>query len=127
MIKFNVLMACITLILLSGCNSTTITEYDANGQIIKVTKTDKDPIELIISSTKDKNVFMTREVYIIGVSLSPLTATNSILSGECLYAHKKFSYASILKGESMDKVPTIFEAMQKMTTISIDTSGVQSK
>ncbi len=119
------------LLLMSGCGSvTTITELDpVTGKPIKITETKLDPTELIIQSTQNKTVLVSREMYSVGLDLSPANLTiESILSLNMLYLHKKLGIASIHQAHQGNwaQIPLIFDSMQKTSSIGISASGVSS-
>jgi len=56
------LAAVAALAMLSGCSSTsTVKEFDAQGNLVKETTTKESVIDQIVSSTKDKTVFLWEE------------------------------------------------------------------
>lgn len=129
MIKYVCLIiGLICIVFICGCGSTTkITEYDPATGITKTTETKIDPTELIIQSTQNKTVLVTREVYAMGLDLSPANFTiESILSLSFLYSHKKTAIASIHSNHNIDKIKDIFEAMQKTDRISVSSSGIST-
>lgn len=55
---------------LCGCASTTITEYDADGRIVKVSETDESAFVLLAQSAKDKDNFVHASGWAVGVQPS---------------------------------------------------------
>lgn len=57
-----------TFILLSGCSSTTITEYDKEGKVVSVTETDADMMSILAQGAKDKDNFISFQGWVAGVN-----------------------------------------------------------
>ena len=76
MIYYYTLLFC-SLVLLTGCftpTSATVTEYNADGKIWKVTQTGESVIKSITESTKDKTVITWESGWLAYISASTATA-----------------------------------------------------
>lgn len=112
--------------ILNGCNSTsTIKEFDAQGNLIKETTTKESVVEQVVASTKDKTVVAFREWY--GIVLRCEPSTETLFSLDCGYIHKNTGVVSVLKEQqNLDKVADIVTAMKKTDSVSATSSGVGS-
>ena len=113
-------------VMLAGCSSTSIiTEYDANGNIVKKTETKESVVEQVMASTKDKTVIAFREFYAVGLRAEPSTET--LFTFECAYVHKNTGVISVLKEQqNLDKIANIVYNMKQTDSVSATTSGVSS-
>lgn len=131
-LKWNLILLCgimCALVLATGCSSTsTITEFDENGKVTKVTETKQDMTNAIVSSTKDKTVILFREAYVVGFSATPASeATSSIMSLECVYAHKNTGIISIKPDQKgVPYFADIIRAMKQTDSVSVSSAGVSS-
>ena len=75
-------LAITTLTLLCvGCSSTTITEYDKDGKIVSITKTDADVTSIIALGAKDKDNFLAFNGFVVGANPSTNTYGIGSFSG----------------------------------------------
>lgn len=113
-------------IIMTGCNSTsTIREFDANGNLIKETTTKESVVEQIIASTQNKSVIAFREWY--GIVLRAEPSTETMFALDCGYIHKNTGVVSILKDQqNLDKVADIVKAIKQTDSVSASTTGVSS-
>lgn len=72
---------CASILLLAGCASTTITEYDKDGKIVSVTKTDADVTSIIALGAKGKDNFVAFNGFIVGANPSTNTYGIGSFSG----------------------------------------------
>ena len=63
-----------------GCATTTITEYDKNGNIIKVTESDQSAFAIAMTSILEKDNFIHGSFWAIGIN--PATSTYGIGAGD---------------------------------------------
>lgn len=112
--------------MLTGCNSTSIiTEYDAQGNIVKKTETKESVVEQVIASTQNKTVVAFREFYMVGMRAEP--SSENLFSLECAYMHKNTGVISVLKDQqNLDKIADIVYNMKQTDSVSATTSGVSS-
>lgn len=112
--------------MLTGCNSTSIiTEYDAQGNIVKKTETKESVVEQVIASTQNKTVVAFREFYMVGMRAEP--SSENLFSLECAYMHKNTGVISVLKDQqNLDKIADIVKNMKQTDSVSATTSGVTS-
>jgi len=116
----------VAVVMFAGCSSTSIiTEYDANGNIVKKTETKESVVEQVMASTKDKTVIAFREFYAVGLRAEPSTET--LFTFECAYVHKNTGVISVLKEQqNLDKIANIVYNMKQTDSVSATTSGVSS-
>lgn len=67
---------CTSVLLLAGCASTTITEYDKDGKVVSVTETDADVTSIIALGAKGKDNFVAFNGFVFGAN--PSTSTYGI-------------------------------------------------
>lgn len=74
------LVSIIAALALCGCSSTTITEYDKDGNIVKITESDQSAFAIAMTSIQDKDNFLHGSFWAVGVN--PSTSTYGIGAGE---------------------------------------------
>jgi hypothetical protein len=72
---------CSTMLLLASCASTTITEYDKDGNVVSVTKTDADVTSIIALGAKGKDNFLAFNGFVVGANPSTNTYGIGSFSG----------------------------------------------
>ena len=65
---------------LCGCSSTTITEYDKDGNIVKITESDQSAFAIAMTSIQNKDNFVHGSFWAVGVN--PSTSTYGIGAGD---------------------------------------------
>lgn len=67
-----IFILCFAIAFATGCTSTgtVITEFDANGKVVKETKTSQSVISSVVESTKDKTVVVWEDVWAGYISAS---------------------------------------------------------
>lgn len=66
--------------LCSGCSTTTLTEYDKDGNVTKVTETDQSAFAIAMTSIQTKDNFLHGSFWAVGVN--PTTSTYGIGAGD---------------------------------------------
>ncbi len=111
---------------LTGCTTeSVVTEFDQAGNIVKVTKSSKDPFDKITESTKDKTVVAWSNGWAAYIRASSITAESPTPTGE-IYAGKLAKGVLTLHKDqtNADKIPAIIAATRE--DISVDFSGIKS-
>lgn len=70
----------ISAFILGGCASTTITEYDSSGAVVKVTESDQSAFAIAMTSIQTKDNFLHGSFWAVGVN--PSTSTYGIGAGD---------------------------------------------
>ena len=99
-----------SLFILSGCASTTITEYDSEGNVIKVTESDQSAFAIAMTSIQTKDNFIHGSFWAVGVN--PATSTYGIGAGD-------FVAGSINKEEGAVNAVS-YAAMINASKVSLD-------
>lgn len=55
-------------VFLGGCSSTTITEYDKDGNVVSITKTNADAMSILAQGSKDKDNFIAFNTWAFGAN-----------------------------------------------------------
>jgi len=126
MIRFSLLTAAaLAVVTLAGCTGTgtTITEYDSEGRVVKITTTTESVVATVVESTKDKTVAVYDNSFLAYVSASSATTDDPT-------PHVKFGIGQADRGMlTMPKecdqqyASKIVEAM-RAGEISVSASGV---
>ena len=67
--KLNVfLVGVLALILSAGCSSTTITEYDKDGNVVSITETEADVMSILAQGSKNKDNFIAFNTWAFGAN-----------------------------------------------------------
>ena len=67
--KLNVFfVGVLALILSAGCSSTTITEYDKDGNVVSITTTEADVMSILAQGSKDKDNFVAFNTWAFGAN-----------------------------------------------------------
>lgn len=113
------------ILLVSGCSSTSIiTEYDAEGKVIKKTETKESVVEQVIASTQNKTVIVFRESYFVGLRAQP---SDSLFTLESAYYHQNTGVASILKDQqNINEIVGIVKAIKQTDSVSVSSTGINS-
>jgi hypothetical protein len=110
-----------------GCSSTTITEYDSKGNVIKVTETNESPIVVGISNTKDKHVLGHIGGWYANIGVQPNSNSYGIGIGTI-----DNTYASIVASDGTKDGEKVAKQFAKIVNaskykLSVSTEGVSSE
>ena len=94
---YKTVYAVITAALLTGCASTTITEFDAAGKITKKTETSQSVIGTLTSSTQNKTVIMWEDGWTAYISGSTGTTEDPTPHGKIKIQWQKRNNKLLLK------------------------------
>lgn len=114
--------------LFTGCTSTqtVIKEFDANGKVIKETKTSESVISSVVNSTKDKTVVAWEDVFAGGISVSSGTSDNPTPHGK-IYIGKYNKGVITLHKEHKDIQGLSSVIMATKSEVTSDLSGIKVK
>lgn len=113
--------------LFAGCTSTqsTITEYDAAGNIVKTTVSSESVISSVVDSTKNKSVVMWEDGWAAYISVSSGTTEDPTPHGKIFAGKVNKGAISMLPGQQ--GLPGIARIVQATKSdLSADLSGVSS-
>ena len=121
-----VILSTLTLLCV-GCSSTTITEYDGKGNVIKVTETNESPIVVGISNTKDKHVLGHIGGWYANIGVQPNSNSYGIGIGTI-----DNTYASIVASDGTKDGEKVAKQFAKIVNaskykLSVSTEGVNSE
>lgn len=128
------IILCGALVFLTGCASTTITEYDEQGNVIKVTESDQSAFAIAMTSIQTKDNFIHGSFWAVGVN--PATSTYGIGAGDFVAgsinkergAVNAVSYAAMINASkvSLDITANKEGITAKATSNETDTSATNS-
>lgn len=128
-VKIAAVTAAITLgISLTGCLSptqTTITEYGADGKIVKETVTSESVIKSVTDSTKDKSVIVWESGWIAYMSATTATAENP--SPTFKMGAGKVDKGAITLHKDHKDIPVAGIIKATRSELSVTTKGVEEK
>lgn len=113
--------------LFAGCTSTrsTVTEYDAAGNIVKTTVSSESVISSVVDSTKNKTVVMWEDGWAAYVSVSSGTTEDPTPHGKIFAGKVNKGAISMLPGQQ--GLPGIARIVQATKSdLSADLGGVSS-
>ena len=120
---YKTVYAVITAALLTGCASTTITEFDAAGKITKKTETSQSVIGTLTSSTQNKTVIMWEDGWTAYISGSTGTTEDPTPHGKIFCGKVNKGWISLLSGQdNLSNIADIIRATK--SDISITGEGV---
>ena len=96
---YKTVYAVITAALLTGCASTTITEFDAAGKITKKTETSQSVIGTLTSSTQNKTVIMWEDGWTAYISGSTGTTEDPTPHGKIFCGKVNKGWISLQKDQ----------------------------
>ncbi|OGV32835.1 MAG: hypothetical protein A2020_07960 [Lentisphaerae bacterium GWF2_45_14] len=128
--KITYTLAAIVLIALfvQGCSSTsTITEFDAQGKITKVTDTKESVVEQVIASTKEKTVFIFDKGWWFGAEASIFSPESPVPITRILAKKNNRGVLSIRQDQrGMAEIRDIVKAALETESLAVTASGVTS-
>ena len=118
----------LTAVLLCGCASTrgTITEFDKDGKITKVTESTQSVIQTLMSSTQNKSVIIWEDGWTAYISCSTGTVDNPTPHGKIFCGKVNKGWVSIVTGQqNIDQIASIIHATK--SDISVSAEGLKSQ
>lgn len=122
---YKTVYAVITAALLTGCASTTITEFDAAGKITKKTETSQSVIGTLTSSTQNKTVIMWEDGWTAYISGSTGTTEDPTPHGKIFCGKVNKGWISLQKDQQ--NIAGIAKIIQSTKSdVSVTLEGVST-
>ena len=122
---YKTVYAVITAALLTGCASTTITEFDAAGKITKKTETSQSVIGTLTSSTQNKTVIMWEDGWTAYISGSTGTTEDPTPHGKIFCGKVNKGWISLQKNQQ--NIADIAKIIQSTKSdVSVTLEGVST-
>lgn len=112
---FVMVMYLVAVMLISGCSTTTVCEFDKDGTLIKKTETSTDIAGSIIQSTKDKTVIMWTDGWAGYLSVSPGTMDDPTPHAKIFFGKDNRGYMGIHKDHQNLKFSGIANVIKAIT------------
>ena len=125
---FTLILPVLAMFVFTGCASTqsTITEYDASGNILKKTETSESVISSVVKSTKNKSVVMWEDGWAGYISISSGTTEDPTPHGKIFAGKVNKGAISILPNQSgLPGIAKIIQATKSDVSVSL-ADGVTS-
>ena len=119
----------VALFLLTGCAATrsTITEYDASGNILKKTETSESVISSVVKSTKNKSVIMWEDGWAGYISVSSGTLDDPTPHGKIFAGKVNKGAVSLLPNQSgLSGIAKIIQATKSDLSVGLDGAASES-
>ena len=119
----------ITLFVLTGCAATqsTITEYDASGNILKKTETSESVISSVVKSTKNKSVIMWEDGWAGYISVSSGTLDDPTPHGKIFAGKINKGAVSLLPNQkNVVGIAKIIQATKSDLSVGLDGATAES-
>ena len=116
-------------LLLSGCAATrsTITEYDASGNILKKTETSESVISSVVKSTKNKSVVIWEDGWAGYISISSGTTEDPTPHGKIFAGKVNKGAVSLLPNQSgLSGIAKIIQATKSDLSVGLDGATAES-
>ena len=126
---FTLLSAAFALFMLTGCAATrsTITEYDASGNILKKTETSESVISSVVKSTKNKSVIIWEDGWAGYISVSSGTLDDPTPHGRIFAGKINKGAVSLLPNQSgLPGIAKIIQATKSDLSIGLDGATAES-
>lgn len=121
-----IVIGMIVIAIMAGCSTpSTITTYDKDGKIVTVENADRDAVDKITASTKDKTIIVWRSGWLFFLRTSMATLQNPTPTGEISGGKVDEGYMSVHKDHkdvNWDGVAKVIAATNK--NLSVTTSGI---
>lgn len=122
MTKFSKIFLCgFVAFAMAGCASTTITEYDAEGNVVKVTESDQSAFAIAMTSIQTKDNFIHGSFWAVGVN--PATSTYGIGAGDFVAGSINKEYGSV----NATAYSTMINASKVSLDITANKDGITAK
>lgn len=114
-------------LVLAGCSSTTITEYDKDGNVIKTTQSNDSPIVIGMANTKDKHVLVHIGGYYANLGVQPNANSYGIGAGTL-----DTTYASIVASDGTKDGAEVAKQFVEIAnaskySLSVSKDGIKSE
>lgn len=126
---FTLILSAITMFVLTGCAATrsTITEYDASGNILKKTETSESVISSVVKSTKNKSVIIWEDGWAGYISVSSGTTEDPTPHGKLFAGKVNKGAVSLLPNQSgLPGIAKIIQATKSDLSVSFDGAASES-
>ena len=127
---FNLLLSAAALFVLTGCAATksTITEYDASGNILKKTETSESVISSVTKSTRNKSVIIWEDGWAGYISVSSGTLDDPTPHGRIFAGKINKGAVSLLPNQSgLPGIARIIQATKSDLSIGLDGASSKTK
>ena len=127
---FNLLLSAAALFVLTGCAATksTITEYDASGNILKKTETSESVISSVTKSTQNKSVIIWEDGWAGYISVSSGTMDDPTPHGRIFAGKINKGAVSLLPNQSgLPGIAKIIQATKSDLSIGLDGASSKTK
>ena len=117
----------VALFVLTGCAATrsTITEYDASGNLLRKTETSESVISSVVKSTKNKSVIMWEDGWAGYISISSGTTEDPTPHGKIFAGKINKGAVSLLPNQSgLPGIARIIQATK--SDLSVNSNGMTS-
>lgn len=126
---FTLILPVLAMFVFTGCASTqsTITEYDASGNILKKTETSESVISSVVKSTKNKSVIIWEDGWAGYISVSSGTMDDPTPHGKIFAGKVNKGAVSILPDQSgLPGIAKIIQATKSDLSVSFDGAASES-
>ena len=126
---FNLLLSAAALFVLTGCAATksTITEYDASGNILKKTETSESVISSVTKSTRNKSVIIWEDGWAGYISVSSGTLDDPTPHGRIFAGKINKGAVSLLPNQSgLPGIAKIIQATKSDLSVGLDGAASES-
>ena len=126
---FTLILPVLAMFVFTGCASTqsTITEYDASGNILKKTETSESVISSVVKSTKNKSVIMWEDGWAGYISISSGTTEDPTPHGKLFAGKVNKGAVSILPDQkNVVGIAKIIQATKSDLSVSFDGAASES-
>ena len=118
---FKIFLCGVVALIMAGCASTTITEYDAEGNVVKVTESDQSAFAIAMTSIQTKDNFIHGSFWAVGVN--PATSTYGIGAGDFVAGSINQEYGSV----NAAAYSTMINASKVSLDITANKDGITAK
>ena len=126
---FTLILPVLAMFVFTGCASThsTITEYDASGNILKKTETSESVISSVVKSTKNKSVVIWEDGWAGYISVSSGTLDDPTPHGKIFAGKVNKGAVSILPDQkNVVGIAKIIQATKSDLSVSFDGASSES-
>ena len=126
---FTLILSAVALFVLTGCAATrsTITEYDASGNIIRKTETSESVISSVTKSTQNKSVIIWEDGWAGYISVSSGTMDDPTPHGRIFAGKINKGAVSLLPNQSgLPGIAKIIQATKSDLSVGLDGATAES-
>ena len=126
---FTLILSAITMFVLTGCAATrsTITEYDASGNILRKTETSESVISSVTKSTQNKSVIIWEDGWAGYISVSSGTLDDPTPHGRIFAGKINKGAVSLLPNQSgLPGIAKIIQATKSDLSVGLDGAASES-